>query len=209
MKINLSELREIIRKVLFESDFRVPGRAGIEAEENAAKSEKHIKSNSSYGEFMANREGAMEDEIQEMLFLPEFQSVDDFVELKMANDDVSFTTAELQALARVKAAIKSHMSPEDITVAPVDVLKNVKDSLVSYGLSFKPREPVKFVREGRSSAHGSSPFAGSGGGGSGFGSDLGGPTFTSFGGGPGAIGGGYKWDPNDKKNLPMGAKRKK
>ena len=60
-----------------------------------------------------------------------------------------------------------------------------------------------------SSAHGTSPYAGFGGGGSGMGSGREGPVGFGIGGGPGAIGSGQKWDANDPKNLRMGLGKRK
>ena len=213
MKMSIKELRTFIAEILTEADWKWSGREAEEREADATKydDKTHIKSNSSYGEYMGNRDKAFEDEIHELMEQPEFASVDDFVEMKMQADDTSFTSSELQALARV--ATQKKLMTARVTTANVAILKQVKEELLSYGFSFKAREPVKFVRGSRSSAHGSSPYAGMGGGGSGFGTSTGdpkgGPVGTSFGGGPGAMGGGYTWDPNDPKNLAMGAKRRK
>lgn len=137
---------------------------------------------------------------------PELKDVESFVTHKLDNDEDSFSATELQALSRnvdfAARKLKGALAPE-MTV------KRVKEELLSYGLKFTPRPTVKHVRGVTSNPNGTHPFAGSGGGGSGFGSDYHGATFTSFGGGPGAVGGGYEWDPEDKKNLSMGAKRKK
>lgn len=124
---------------------------------------------------------------------------------KMENEEYEFTTVELQALAKNIASARLGYDVD--RVGSTDV-KQVKDELVGFGFKFIPRGAAKATRGHKSSAHGTHPFAGAGGGGSGFGSDFGGGTFTSFGGGPGAMGGEYKWDKNDSKNLPMGSKRK-
>lgn len=105
---------------------------------------------------------------------------------------------------RIKVAELRKLIKEELELTPAEE----HAELVNIGLKFVPREPVKFVRGSMSSAHGSHPFAGSGGGGSGFSSDRSGPGFTSYGGGPGAVGGGYEWRADDPRNLSMGSKRK-
>jgi len=138
---------------------------------------------------------------------PEFKSVDAFANFKLDNDEYSFTAIELQALVR---SIESKRLGHNVNAVSPDAVTYVKTELVrDFGFEFVPRKPTKFARGSMSSSHGSHPMAGSGGGGSGFGSDFGGGTFTAFGGGPGAIGGGGSWSVDDDKNLKMGAGRKK
>jgi hypothetical protein len=94
------------------------------------------------------------------------------------------------------------MMGEDDIVPPHDFVKRLKQDLIEFGFEFKPRQVMKLPRSGKNS-HGTHPFAGMGGGGSGFGID------GSVGGkGPGNMGGKYDWNPDEKKNLPMGAARR-
>ena len=148
-----------------------------------------------------DRIGAMQEE-------PEFRDADAFAAYKLDNDDFEYSFEELQALARNATARRTGNS--DISMASPQDVASVRAALEGeMGFKYIARQPVKDVRGVQSSAHGTHPFAGAGGGGSGFGSDLGGGTFTSFGGGPGAVGGDYAWNPDDPKNLPMGAKKKR
>lgn len=175
--------------------------------EGRPPAEVRIKRSAKPGEWRANRDDAFESEVRELSFEPEFASVEAFVSSKLDNDEYTFTAVELQALAR---NVESAKAGRRATMASPATSKAVKQELIAdYGLRFEPREPAKFSRGGMASGHGSSPFAGMGGGGSGFGSDYSGTTFTSFGGGPGAMGGGYEWKKDDKRNLPMGAKKVK
>ncbi len=153
---------------------------------------------------------ALEDELElqiaELAEEPEFSSVEDFVQSKMDNEEDTFSVVELQALSRATFATTTG---HEVSEVPFQHVKAVRDEVEGYGLRYVPRAAVRKTRGHLSSAHGTHPFAGSGGGGTGFGSGWGGMSFTSFGGGPGAVGGGYKWDPNDPKNLAMGSKRRK
>lgn len=151
----------------------------------------------------------IEKEIAELRSEPEFESVESFIESKLADDVFSYNFIELQALARNVSAKKLGRRAKDLVVATATDIANVKKQLEELGFEFVKREPDKRVRGINSPIHGTSPFAGSGGGGSGFGSDFSGTTFLSYGGGPGAIGGGYDWDANDPKNLSMGSRKKK
>lgn len=163
------------------------------------------------GSLAAGREAAIseiEDEINAMRQSPDFADVDAFMAMKLDSDDFTYDFKELQALARNAAQRRARGRP--VTVANkhdiTDIRKALEDDM---GFKFVPREPPKDVRGSSSNSHGTHPFAGMGGGGSGFSSDReGGGGFTSFGGGPGAVGGGYAWDPNDRKNLSMGARRR-
>jgi len=149
----------------------------------------------------------LDDKIEAIRKEPNFSSVSAFMSAKFDDDDYEYDFIELQTLARnatsKRKGIKLISMASDVDIAAI------KKELNDMGFKFIGRQPSKKVRGFTSNAHGTHPFAGSGGGGSGFGSDFAGSTHTAFGGGPGAIGGGYTWDPNDKKNLPMGAKRKK
>lgn len=149
----------------------------------------------------------LSDQIEELMLEPYTSSVESFVEFKLENEETDFTPAELQAIAK---NIWLEDGGDERGIVPARYVKIVKTELIDgYGMKFVPREPIRKTRGFNSSYHGTHPFAGSGAGGSGFGTSFDGPSFTSFGGGPGAIGGGYKWDPDDPKNLSMGSKRKK
>ena len=193
MKLSLNRLRVLISEVM----------SRVLREE---EKDEFIKRNASVSDWRENEDDHFEEEIEELRSTPEFKDTDTFINYKLANDELSFSAAELQALARNLEAKK--LGVKQVTMAGSSFAKSVKDELVDFGFEFKPREKVKHVRGSMSSAHGTSPWAGMGGGGSGFGGErsnkVGG--FTSMGGGPGAIGGGYDWDPNDKKNLGMAGK---
>jgi hypothetical protein len=153
-------------------------------------------------------ETALDDQIEELRGEPEFASIDSFIESKIDDDVFDYNFLELHALARNITQRKLGKNVDVTEAAPSDI-NHVKTTLSDMGFTFIGRKPVKNVRGFNSPSHGTHPFAGSGGGGSGFGSDFGGTTFTSYGGGPGALGGGYDWDPNDSKNLSMGSKRRR
>jgi hypothetical protein len=146
--------------------------------------------------------------VEELRHEPEYRDTDAFTAHKLENDEFTYGFADLQALAR-NAAQRRTGDPRTATASEQDI-KAIRQALeADVGFKYVAREPVKRTRGHLSNAHGTHPFAGAGGGGSGFGSDFGGTSFTSFGGGPGAVGGDYAWDPNDPKNLSMGTKRKK
>lgn len=165
-----------------------------------------IKRSATPDEWRTNRDEAFETEIETLAGEPEFKTVEVFVNYKIDNNEYTFNAAELQALARNAESKKIGRVASQASPAMTSAIK--QELTVEFGFKFEPRAPVKFVRGGMASSHGTHPFARSGGGGSGFGSDFGGTTFTSFGGGPGAMGGEYVWDKEDKKNLPMGAAKR-
>lgn len=165
------------------------------------------KRNSTDDEWRLKNDDFFEEQVDELRSQLEFKDVLSFVEAKLDNDDYSFSTAELQALSR--NVDKRHMK-HDVDVASPQTVAKIKDELTKeYGFKFQARTPPKHFRGSMSSGHGRHPFAGSGGGGSGFGSDMSGTSFTSFGGGPGAIGSGVEWSASDDKNLSMGSRRRK
>ncbi len=153
------------------------------------------------------REGDAQAQIDDLRDRPGFEDLDSFMTMKLDDDDLSYDFIELQALARNAASERVGKRTNGADQVDIDKVRRVLDK--EMGFKFIPRKPIKDVRGTQSGSHGTSPFAGMGGGGSGFGSDREGGNFTSFGGGPGAIGGKYDWDPNDKKNLPMGATKRK
>jgi hypothetical protein len=164
-----------------------------------------IKRSAKPDEWRSNRDEAFEAEVEALMDEPEYETIEAFVNHKLDNDEYVFNTVELQALAR---SADNARTGAQVSVASAMTTAAIKRELTTdFGFRFEPRAPVKFNRGSMSSSHGSHPFAGSGAGGSGFGSGFDGPTFISYGGGPGAIGGGYAWDKNDSKNLPMGSKR--
>jgi len=191
---------EVINDKDFADVFSTWDETSPEAEALAAKYEKRIKHNATAKEFSELESKRFEQSVKEFKDLDELSSVEEFVNYKIDNDELSFTTIELQALAHnvdySQRKIKNALPPSAL-------VKTIKNELVSLGLKFVPREPPKFTRGARSCSHGTHPFAGSGGGGSGMGSGREGSTGFGFGGGPGVMGGGYKWDKNDKKNLKM------
>lgn len=148
---------------------------------------------------------SVEDEIEEMRAAAEFHDLDAYVGYKLENDETSYDWRELQALARNLGARRVK---QDDAVAGKGDIDAIRKELGDIGFDFVPRQPEKQVRGASSNAHGTHPFAGSGGGGSGFSSDRSGGGFTSFGGGPGTIGSDVKWDPDSPKNLRMGARRR-
>jgi hypothetical protein len=151
----------------------------------------------------------LEDEIEDQIDIvrkdPRCKTIDAFIEAKLDDDEYEYNFIELQALAR---NIASKEKGYDKLASPSETA-SVKRALSDVGLKFIGREPIKNTRGICSPSHGTHPFAGSGGGGSGSGTSFEGPSFMGFGGGPGAIGGKYRWDPNDPKNLSMGTKTKK
>lgn len=138
-----------------------------------------------------------DDPVDALAGMPEYASVEDFVD---SIEDDAFSHVDLQALARRRHGVPSPSQPQ---------LRALRAELESYGLRLLPREPPKEVRGVTSSVNGRHPFAGSGGGGTGFSTSWGAGGFTSFGGGPGAIGGGYDWNARDGRNLPMSAGRRR
>jgi hypothetical protein len=150
----------------------------------------------------------VEQQVEEIVDEPEYQSTESLAEFKLENDETAFSTAEAHAIARnmMKSSLGKYKNK--ISASDPQKVKLVIKELESYGFLYRPLQPIKQVRGITSNPHGKNPFAGMGGGGSGFGSDFGGSTFTSFGGGPGAMGSGTKWDSSAKTSLPMGSRRR-
>lgn len=155
-------------------------------------------------------EDELEDKIEALRGEPEFASVEAFITDRLDSEVYQYNFMELHALGRnITAAGMGKKERRLVAAASRAALDRVKRELGELGFQFVGRAVPKTTRGFTSSSHGTHPFAGGGGGGSGFGSDYSGATFTSYGGGPGAVGGGYRWDPDDPKNLRMGAGRKK
>lgn len=154
-------------------------------------------------------EEELDDEIEEMRKMPEYKSLEAFTHSKFDNDDFEYSFMELHALARNMTQEKLGKVAKNknnaVAEASREALDEVKFELNGLGFNFIGRQPPKEVRGFTSPLNGKNRFAGTGGGGSGFGTDWAGPTGRGHGHGPGAIGGEYDWDPNDPKNLGMGA----
>jgi len=200
-KKNKSKKKKSLKKKISEA-FSSDPLGDIEREKAASKLEPRKGPNRDYHQLA---DDTFSEEIAELSTMPEFQDVNSFISTKLENEEYEFTAVELQALAK---NVDSSRLGYEVDRPGSTIVKQVKSDLVDMGFNFIVRGIAKATRGHKSSAHGTHPFAGSGGGGSGFGSDFEGGTFTSFGGGPGAMGGGYKWNKDDPKNLPMGSKRK-
>jgi hypothetical protein len=204
--MNFALLKKYIQFVVNESLFR---KTFTKITPEDQRSPDDIKRNAKPNTWRDNREDAFDDNIDEMIKQPEFKDVDSFVNYKLDNEEFEFSTQELQAL--VHNTEKKRLG-YNVSSVSSGATSNLRSILVNdYGFKFVPRAPVKFSRGGMASSHGTNPYAGMGGGGSGAGSEMskhvGG--FHGMGGGPGAMGGGYNWDKDDKRNLPMGAAKKK
>lgn len=148
-----------------------------------------------------------EEQIEELQASPEFKNLDSFVNMKLDDDDYSYSFVELQALARNLDALKSGEKKKLISSASKSTTGAVRSELDGFGFKFVGRQPLKSTRGIASSSHGTSPFVGMAGG-SGMGSGREGPIGFGMGGGPGAIGSGKPWNPSAPGSLPMGARRK-
>ena len=153
-------------------------------------------------------EDDVEERIEELQGDPAFTSVEAFVESKLENDEYEYDFAELQALARNEMHASMGGKRLHISSPSQSVVNRIRGELDGMGFKFVGRAPLKTVRGVGSPSHGTHPFAGSGGGGSGMGSGIDGPIGFGIGGGPGAMGGGYKWDASSKRDLPMGSRRR-
>jgi len=190
-------LREFIEAIIESQPWY--GERSRTAEEDAAKHDDRIKRGGSIRQTQASGDLAFEEDVLELMEMPEFNDVATFVEYKMDNDEDSYSTAELQALAR---NIDFNKRGVEGALPSQALIKSVKQELIGWGLSFQGRQPQRHFRGAMSAAHGTSPFAGMGGGGTGFSSGG-----LGLGTGPGAIGGKTPWNASDKRNLPMGSKR--
>jgi hypothetical protein len=143
-------------------------------------------------------EEELDEEIEEMRKMPEYKSLEAFTHSKFDNDDFDYSFMDLHALARnmTQEKLGKVMKNKSNAVAEAsrEALDEVKFELNGLGFNFIGRQPPKPVRGFTSPLNGKNRFANTGGGGSGFIA------------GNGEIGGDYDWDPNDPKNLGMGAK---
>lgn len=151
----------------------------------------------------------VEEQIEELMSEPEYQSLDALVEFKYDNDENEYNFVELQAVGRnmTKQKLGRERGKFVVTAGSTEV-DLIKKTMEEYGIKFVGRQPVKNVRGVTSSKHGSHPHAGnSGGTGMGWGPD--GPIGFGMGGGLGAMGGGTPWKADDPRNLPMGSRRRR
>ena len=140
------------------------------------------------------------DAVDELMKQPEMKSIEAFVEAKYDDDDETYGTLELQALARnlylkdQRGQGKVHK--HTLATAPAEYRERVKNDLTGYGLKFVPREKMKQHRGFTAPFHGTSGLKDMHGG-SGFDNSFNTPK------GPGTV-----WSAGDKSTLGMGAKRK-
>ena len=154
-------------------------------------------------------EGDLEERIEELQVSPEFQSVQAFVDYKVDSEEYEYDFAELQALARNEAQKKVGGKKLTVSVPPQGTIDKIRRELeVEWGFKFVGRQPVRKGRGFTSPSHGKHPGAGMSAG-SGMGSNITGPVGFGMGGGPGAMGGGYKWDAGSKRDLSMGAGKRR
>lgn len=204
-------LREFIRETIILSESRREtgkpwrGEVSIEQEKELEKADgnKRIKRGGGIGHTADLATHQFDSKVSQIRKFPEYETIDDFVEYKVDEEEDSFTTQDLLALAL--NVDYTERGIENVTSPPGDVVKRVKAALTDeWGFKFRPREPTKHFRGAMSNAHGASVWANQGGGGSGFSSGG-----LGHGGGPGVVGGGGKWNSSDSRNLPMGPRRKK
>jgi len=143
------------------------------------------------------------DAVDELMKEPHMRSIEDFAEYKFDEEEETYSTLELQALAR---NLYLHDAGRDVkkgalATAPAAYRDRVKAELSSYGLKFSPRDKVKQVRGFTSPFHGSNRFAGNHGG-SGFEGIRGGHSANTT---PSAK---RLFDPNDGTSLGMGSKKR-
>lgn len=171
---------------------------------SSKKADDHLPVTGSVERASTARQEELDDQIEELRDMPEFSDLNEFMNSKLDDDDLSFNFIELQALARNAASDRIGKRVEQASQSDT---QKVRHELETVGFKFINREPPRNVRGATSNPNGTSPFAGMAGG-TGIGSDMSGPSFASFGGGPGAIGAGVPWDANDSKNLRMSPKRR-
>jgi len=141
-----------------------------------------------------------EREVDDLRSEPEYADLKSFIKFKIDDEDLKYSAADLQALARNVDFLKRYLRDALPSATLVD---SVKKELEKAGLKFEPRQPQKHFRGSMSSMAGASRYTGNYGG-SGFGIEG----FTSYGRGPGAIGGKTEYSANDPRSLPMGSTRK-
>jgi len=199
MHITVRELREVVRQILVEAwNFSTDPAHAHAIEAQAAAEDKAARQVKNDQPFNQTIDEEFDEEISELQTLPEYQTIDSFIEDKIDSIDATatatFTAADIHALAR---------NIYDVQAAGVTQIRNVRKQLEDFGLKFIPREITKAVRGVTSNPHGRHPFAGTGGGGSGFSSGG-----LGMGGGPGTMGGGKGYNSSSSKSLPMGSRRR-
>lgn len=189
-------MRELLENLVFESFF-----SREEDEDDREKPEGSIAKGIEF------RQSSVENEIEELRSMPEFESLEDFVESKLDSDEFTYNFVELQAIARNETAKELGHDVSAPTKRVIDSIRNLLEK--EMGFKFVQRTPSKNTRGVRDPTHGTPTFAGMGGG-SGFGSEFSKHVsgFTSMGGGAGAIGGKYDWSSSDSRNLSMGSRRR-
>lgn len=218
MKITEKKLRKVINEEIkrviearvpyaWEKMRAWPGERSIEDEEELEKDDRKtsIKRGATPSDTHTSSSRTFEEEIDELRGEIEYSDIDTFAEFKLNNDENSYSTTDLQALARNVDYEERGMYD---ALPPSEAIRRVKEELASYGLKFEPRQPQRHFRGSMSAAHGANRFAGTGAGGSGFSSGG-----LGLGTGPGAIGASKKkekvvWSPSEKGSLPMGSRRR-
>lgn len=149
------------------------------------------------GRIIREMDEDLNDQIEELMRLPEYKTVISFAEMMMDDDESSYGPAELQAIAR-NLYLSEHpeLKAKQLASAPSQYRERVKKELEGWGLRFEPRKAQKATRGFSSPLNGSNRFAGNHGG-SGF--------TNSYNREPDS---GRTFDPNDKGGLGMGSRRK-
>lgn len=171
-----------------------------ETEEALTAKEERIHRGATSQEWTTRRATMTESKIDGLRCEPEYESVEAFIQYKLDDESTEFSFEDVHALARVADYRVRRLHA---ALPPAAMVRDIRAQLESYGLVPNERQVVRHFRGAMSNAHGASPYAGFGGGGSGMGTDREGPVGFGHGGGPGAIGGGYKWEKNDPRNLKM------
>jgi hypothetical protein len=187
MKITLGKLKELIHEAFGTRTTYIP------TGEDIAKKKSDLKYGAKPDEWRERSTALFDMEVEELSMTPEFKTIESFIQMKMDDEEDTFSTLELRALV----TSLSRQSPSGASQ------EAIKKELLAY-LDFAPREPVKHARGFGSPTHGSNRHAGNA---AGSGIEQGG--LIGMGGGQGAIGGGgQKWDATSSRNLPMGSRRR-
>lgn len=143
------------------------------------------------------------DAVDELMKEPHMKTIDDFVAHKYEEEEESFGTVELQALARnlYLSDAGRDVKKGALATAPASYRDKVKAELDGYGLKFVPRDKVKHTRGFTSPFHGSNRYAGNHGG-SGFEGIRGGHSANTT---PSAK---RVWNPDEDGALGMGSKKR-
>jgi hypothetical protein len=143
------------------------------------------------------------DAVDELMKEPHMKSIEAFAETKFDDDEETYSTLELQALARnlYLKAMDRDIKKSALASAPAAYRDKVKDELSSYGLKFSPRDKIKHIRGFTSPLNGSNRFAGNAGG-SGFEGIRGGHPANST---PSSK---RVWSPDEDGALGMGSKKR-